>query len=212
MKKLKRIVVFGATGRVGRLVVDELIERGYEVTAAVYRPKATIPKEAKRAVVDVHDPSSVALALDGQDAVVSALGSWETKSQDILSSFIRVGAPLMKQRGVWRIVSLTGADARVSGDKPTLSARLMRFALHKYAPKILQDGEEHIRLLEQSGLHWTVIRSPKMKDGPPCPYRLGRKSAQAWWLINRWTIATALCDQLESHEFVNQAPIIKQVR
>lgn len=212
MKKLKRIVVFGATGRVGRLVVDELIERGYEVTAAVYRPKATIPKEARRAVVDVHDPASVALALDGQDAVISALGSWETKSQDILTSFVRVGAPLMKQRGVWRVVSLTGADARVAGDKPALSARLMRRVLYHYAPKILHDGEEHIRLLKKSGLHYTVIRSPKMKDGSPCPYRLGRKSAQAWWLINRWTIASAMCDQLESEEFVGKAPIIQQRR
>jgi putative NADH-flavin reductase len=182
------------------------------VTAAVYRPKATIPKEAKRAVVDVHDPSSVALALDGQDAVVSALGSWETKSQDILTSFIRVGAPLMKQRGVWRVISLTGADARVPGDKPALSARLMRFVLHTYAPKVIEDGEEHLRLLEKSGLHYTVIRSPKMKDGPPRSYRLGHKSAQVWWLINRWTIATAMCDQLESDKFVGKAPIIKQVR
>jgi putative NADH-flavin reductase len=70
-----RVAVFGASGRTGRIIVDELLAAGYEVTAAVGNP-GNFATDAQRVVrADVRDETSVREAVAGHDAVVSTIGS-----------------------------------------------------------------------------------------------------------------------------------------
>src|SRR4051812_5025709 len=70
-----RIVVLGTTGRTGRLVADEAVERGMDVVALVRRePDTPLHPSMVVAVVDVRDQDAVATQLAGADAVVSAIG------------------------------------------------------------------------------------------------------------------------------------------
>jgi putative NADH-flavin reductase len=204
-----KLVIFGANGRVGRLIVAEAVRRGHEVTAAVYGDvDARLGDSVRILSVDISEPIQVQHAIHGQDAVVSALGSWGTSTQDIVSRGMKVIVPAMQREGVARLISLTGADARVRGDRPALSAHLMRTILRLAAPKILDDGEVHIRVLRQSDCDWTVIRSPRMIDGGVQEYALSEKSAQAWDKVHRQTIAQAMLDVLEQQTYVRAAPII----
>ncbi|GIL27291.1 NAD(P)-dependent oxidoreductase [Actinocatenispora comari] len=68
------LTVFGATGTVGRTVVDEALARGHRVTAAVRNPARTaqLPAAAEPAVADAEDPAQVAALARGRDAVVGA--------------------------------------------------------------------------------------------------------------------------------------------
>jgi uncharacterized protein YbjT (DUF2867 family) len=71
-----KILVLGATGGTGRLIVGQALERGQEVTALVrLRGKASDLKGVKVIVGDVRDEKMLREALKGQDAVVSALGT-----------------------------------------------------------------------------------------------------------------------------------------
>ncbi len=204
-----KLVIFGANGRVGRLLVQEAVKRGHEVTAAIYGDQdARLGDGVRILSVDIHDAQQVQHALHGQDAVVSALGSWGTPTQDIVSKGMETIMPAMQHEGVSRIVSLTGADARIDRDAPTLSAHVMRAILQLIAPKILTDGERHLQILEKSECEWTVIRSPRMIDGEAQGYQLSAKSAQAWDKIHRTTIATCMLDVLEDATYVHEAPII----
>src|SRR3954452_12208272 len=73
---LAKILVLGATGGTGRLIVKEAIARGHAVTALVRSPdKAGDLNGAKLVVGDVRDVGVLREALKGQDAVVSALGT-----------------------------------------------------------------------------------------------------------------------------------------
>src|SRR4051812_37836440 len=66
----KPILVTGATGRVGRLVVDELLREHIPVRALTRRPEsANLPADIEVVSGDLTDPASLDAALEGAGAV-----------------------------------------------------------------------------------------------------------------------------------------------
>ncbi len=146
-----KIVVFGATGKVGRLVVKELLGHGHHVIAFVYGESSLAETDHLKIFNgNVKNRDDIAKALQGSDAVVSALGSWGTKTKDILSSGMANIVPEMEEQGIKRIVSLTGSSAYVPGDAWGFAGKTMRWLLVSIAPKIIKDAELHIILLANS--------------------------------------------------------------
>jgi uncharacterized protein YbjT (DUF2867 family) len=72
-----KILVVGATGSLGRLVVEEAIRQGHIVRALVRDPRkaSRLPKEAAVIVGDLTRPETLAPAADGVDAIVLTHGS-----------------------------------------------------------------------------------------------------------------------------------------
>src|SRR5690349_14079400 len=70
-----KLVVFGATGNVGRRVVAEALRRGHDVVGVVRDPAAVQSPDPRVTLVqgDATDPQSVARVARGADAVVSAI-------------------------------------------------------------------------------------------------------------------------------------------
>src|SRR6478609_3736419 len=71
-----RVTVFGASGRIGRLVVDRLLDDGNQVVAYV-RDAAGIPwSHADLTLVagELSDTASIRRAVTGSEAVISVLG------------------------------------------------------------------------------------------------------------------------------------------
>lgn len=193
------ISVFGAGGKVGRLVVEELLRRGHSITAFVHRHSPFEASERLRiARGDIHVADDVAKALEGSDAVISALGSWGTPGKDILTTAMGSICPIMKDSGIRRIVSLTGAEARADGDKLTAMHRVFHGLLGVVAGKVLADGERHIGILEQSGLDYTVIRSPIMTGSRASTYVLQDQRPLPWATVSRAAVVAALVDAVES--------------
>jgi uncharacterized protein YbjT (DUF2867 family) len=63
---MKRILVTGATGRVGREVVQQLVDSGVPVRALTRNPEtASLPAEAQVVAGDLERPETIAAALDG---------------------------------------------------------------------------------------------------------------------------------------------------
>jgi putative NADH-flavin reductase len=71
-----KIALFGATGTIGRRIAQEALARGHELTAIVRDPaRLDVSHECLTAVKgDVLDAASVAAAVKGHDAVISAYG------------------------------------------------------------------------------------------------------------------------------------------
>jgi putative NADH-flavin reductase len=92
-----KIIVFGAGGHVGRLVVEEARSRGHEVTAATH------------AVADVLDPESVAGAAAGHDLAISAIGPGERSGATIVVDAARPLLTGLSRAGVRRLIVVGGA-------------------------------------------------------------------------------------------------------
>jgi putative NADH-flavin reductase len=205
-----KVVIFGASGKIGRRLVAEMLVRGHLVRAFVHGENPFEEHLNLHVVMgDIHNAKDVESAILGCDAVLSALGSWGTKTQDILSTAMRSVIPAMENNNIKRVVSLTGADARDKNDRPNILQVFMHGVFGTIGGNVLKDGEEHIRILRSSSLDWTVLRSPVMTDsGKHGNFSLRLTLPYPWQTIHRTDVCTALCNLVESSEFVQQSPII----
>ena len=201
MKSKTRVVIFGAGGKVGSLLVEYALAEGYAVTAFIHRHH-NLPSHPNLKITkgDAYNKIDVQNVLQDADIVLSALSSWGTPKKDVLSAAMTNIIPTMNTCGIKRIISLTGAEARAAGDTLSVIHRFAHFGIGIVGGKVLHDGEKHIELLEQSSLDWTVIRSPIMRSGSSQKYTLNAKRPLPWQLINREAVARAMIHQLsEKH-------------
>lgn len=205
-----QVTVFGANGRVGQKIVRQLLDDSDQVRAFVHHNNQ-LPKNPKLTVVqgDIRDQESVGKAIAGSDAVLSALGSWGTKTKDIQVAGMMSIIPAMKQAKVSRIVSVTGTGAFIETDNITFAGKAGRFLIGAFMGKILRDGEIHMQMLKESGLDWTVVRAPAMVEkGKAGDFQLSDKFPLPWATITRQDVATAMVSLAKSDEWLHAAPII----
>lgn len=74
-----RLIVFGATGALGRHVVRQALAAGHEVTVFVRTPSKLLPEVRTRVSVHLGDlgeiaPSDLAKLIDGHDALINCAG------------------------------------------------------------------------------------------------------------------------------------------
>jgi putative NADH-flavin reductase len=206
---MRQITIFGASGKVGRQVVALALQQGYRVVAFVHSQDPFAANDKLKVVKgDIRDRAAVAAALSGSSAAISTLGSWGTRNKNVVTTGMRAIIPAMEQIGITRLVTVTGAGARWSGDRPGFLDRLGHVLLRIAAAKILQDGEEHLRLLDESRLEWTCLRSPVMSKRRGSDYRLDLQPPVPWAAIPRPAVAQALVIQLKNLDYVRSAPFI----
>ncbi len=109
-----KIALIGATGFVGSAVLQELLQRGHEVTALARDP-AKLAAQPKLTVVkaDVTDAAQVAQAVEGQQAVINAYNpGWN--APDLYNAFLAGSRAILagvKRAGVKRVLVVGGAGS-----------------------------------------------------------------------------------------------------
>jgi uncharacterized protein YbjT (DUF2867 family) len=70
------VTVFGATGKIGRLVVEDLLAGGHDVTVYVRNPEKLGSRDSRLVTIagELSDAARIQQAVRGSDAVISALG------------------------------------------------------------------------------------------------------------------------------------------
>ncbi len=200
------VAVLGATGRTGRLVVDELLRRGHTVRVLVRdAARAPRPGDVKVVVGDVKDPEPLRAVIEGADAVVSTLGS--TDDRELHRSTVRVLVPLLQSAGVRRFVGVSGAGVDAPGDAKRFRDKLISGAMHRFAKHTVGDKEEELAGFRTSDLDWTFVRPPRLADGAAT----GRVEHHATVSTKSTTMTTGdlavlLADVLEQGLYVRQAP------
>ena len=205
-----KIVVFGANGKVGSMVTEQLLSEEHQVVAFV-RGQQNFLEHSNLTILkgDIYNTDAVNTALVGADAVISCLGSWGTKNKDILTTGMKNIIPAMQKNNIKRLITLTGGDALLPDEKKTIIQVFTRPIFKLTAGKILRDGENHLVLLENSGLDWTTIRSPVMNEfGNPKKFQLKNTPPNPLRTVHRQSVARAIVNQLEDEAFIKKAPFI----
>ena len=153
------LVVLGATGGTGRLVVKQALAAGHTVTALVRSPEKLAVRDPKLHVVagQATDPSAVARALDGADALISALGG----GGSVISDSTRAIVEAANKAGVSRVVLLS--SFLVERDRFNPVTRLLTGVAMGSMIKDKSAGETALR---ESNLDWTIVYASTLTDGP----------------------------------------------
>ena len=82
-----KVLVLGGTGRVGQLIVAGALERGHDVTVLARNPQeaARLGPPIRIMPGDVLDAAALDRALEGQDAVVFAVGAGNVRKTTLFS-------------------------------------------------------------------------------------------------------------------------------
>jgi putative NADH-flavin reductase len=185
-----RLLVVGAAGRTGALVVEQAVERGHAVTALARRP---VPGEHTVVVGDATDPAVLREAVPGQDAVVMAVGA---------SPIVRALVPVMTGAGVRRLVMTSSRSVVATRPKVVLDMAWWRFR-GPYADLARAEG-----MLEGGPLDWSVVRATMLADGPPKGRVHTDFEADATggdWKLTRADYARTLLDVVEDAAMVRRA-------
>lgn len=107
------VLILGATGSVGRLVVEEALVRRHQVTALARSPQKLGDVVSRIRVLhgDALDARAVEHAVTGQDVVIYALGAGNVRHTTLFSDSTRVLLTAMKQHSVRRLICVTGVGA-----------------------------------------------------------------------------------------------------
>ncbi|MNN07849.1 short chain dehydrogenase [compost metagenome] len=106
------VVVLGASGTIGKAIVQEALKRKHEVTAAVRNPESIELQHERLQVVsaDILDPASVAAAVSGHGEIISAFGPDPGQENDLLKAAESL-LEGMQQAGVARLIIVGGAGS-----------------------------------------------------------------------------------------------------
>jgi len=153
------LVVLGASGRTGRLVVERALAAGRAVTALVRSPEklTTVNPNLRLVTGEVTDTSAVARALEGADAVISTLGGSGSVIADSTTAIVAAA----RQTGVSRVVVLSSFF--VERDRLDAVSRLLTGLAMGALIKDKGAGENALR---QSDLDWTIVYASVLTDGP----------------------------------------------
>lgn len=173
------VTIIAATGRIGRLLVDQALAAGHEVTAVARHPEG-FRSDVRVVPVDLlrPDQSILASAIDGADAVLSGLGPRSKREFGVASRGTRPIVETMKETGVRRIVAVSAApvSTTASAGRPNPPRQdpgegiVMRYLLTPAIKTFLRAHYNDLAVMEDilrdSGLDWTVVRPPQLKDKP----------------------------------------------
>jgi putative NADH-flavin reductase len=174
-----KLTIFAATGGIGRQALEQAVAQGHDVTAVVRNAKK-LSREVRVIAADLAapDPATLVSAVKGADAVLSGLGARSSSDTGVAWRGTRAIVQAMKAADVRRIVVVSAAPIGTvpSPGRPNppkhdpgdgffvrnLLGPLIKAALRKHFADLAMMED----VLRDSGLDWTVVRPPRLTDGP----------------------------------------------
>jgi putative NADH-flavin reductase len=202
-----KIIVFGSTGSVGKCVLKQALDAGYEVTAFARDPSKIRlnHRNLYKAAGDVLNPGDVEAAMPGHDAAVVVLGAGRkgevraTGTQNVIQA--------MKTQGISRLICQSTLGA---GDS---SSNLNFFWKHIMFGWLLKpafmDHQLQEQYVKQSGLEWTIVRPGAFTDGELTrEYRHGFSANDKTikLKVSRSDVADFLLKQLQDKTYIHKTP------
>ncbi len=157
-----KIVLFGASGKTGRIVLDLALKSGHKVTAVVRsESKITLSHEnLTLKTANLFDKSSVIDVSKGHELAISCLGGDANKKSTLLSDMIKTIVPALKESGVKKIFHISSAG--IHNEMPGFIAKLFVNLFFKNA---IADHKNAANIIISSGLDYLILRPLSLTDG-----------------------------------------------
>lgn len=201
-----KVIIFGAAGRTGKLVVSDALAGGHDVTAFVHEPDQFDPK-VNVVVGDASDVHTVTQALTGQEAVLDTIGGTKPyKDTGVETASARTIVAGMERQGVRRLVviSAMGIDDSIDQAPFWYEYLLMPTMLRG----VVSDKNRMEREVRTADLEFVIVRPALLSDDEPTnPLRVlgeGEKGHST----SRKDLAAFLVLQLSSNSNLGRAVVV----
>lgn len=202
-----KVLVLGANGKTGSLVVDRTVAMGHEVSVLVRRAGLSSQSGVQVIIGDALKAADVLRAMDQQDVVVECIGGtspWkdQTLERDAMQNIVAA----MKASATRRLVVVSAMGV---GESAEQSPWWYRYLM---VPTFLRGSTADKTAMEvivrESGLDWVIARLPVLKDGAATSKVRVLGTIETGHAITRADLAVWLVDQFESEEYVRQTVVV----
>jgi uncharacterized protein YbjT (DUF2867 family) len=194
-------------GQLGREVVRALVARDRTVRAVVRRPPVpALDRSLEVWLADARNKADLRAALRGFDAVVNTIGAGTLRRNDMESTTTAIAVATAQEVGVPRYIAM-------SAGMVALDWWIFKYIL---LPLIFRNiVAEHCRvedIVKASALNWTIVRPPKLTNGPPKGYLASLEFQPGAFSVARADVAAFIAEELESNQYVRQAVFLASRR
>ncbi len=207
---MKKIVVFGSSGTVGKHIVGQSLEKGFEVLAFCrdrQKLKGLSHPHLKIMEGDVFNPKDVNRAVRGQETVIVTLGSGKSRTRIVRSEGTKNIIDAMYTNGVSRLICQSTLGAGDSNDNLNFFWKHIMFGW--FLKKVFLDHELQEKYVKNSNLKWTIVRPSAFRDGKKTGNYLhgfSPKDKSTKLKISRADVADFILKQVADLKYLHQTP------
>lgn len=200
-----RMVIFGGTGQTGTELVEQALAQGHSVRVLARNPEKAkaLPEQVEIQLGDATDAAAVAAAIEGQDAVLCAVGGQGLSDAVTRSQVTELILAEMQRQSVHRLVLCSVVGIGESAAHLGWFSRQITGIFLKHA---MADHRQQEALVRASELDWVIIRPPQLVNGPLTEgYRIATE-AESFRAsrVNRADVAHAMLRALHTSEWQGQ--------
>jgi len=175
-----KLTIVAATGGIGRQLLEQAVAAGHDVTAVARNPQNLPPAQVRAVSADLTSatPAELQPAIDGADAVLSALGPRTKADTGVAARGTKAITEAMRAAGVRRIIVVSAAPI---GTVPSPArphpprhdpgdGLVVRYLADPIVTRILREHYADLARMEDalrgSDLDWTAVRPPRLTGKP----------------------------------------------
>jgi putative NADH-flavin reductase len=200
------LLIFGATGETGQELVKQALSQENTVTAFVRDATKLKIQHLNLKIVEgeVIDAETIENAMQGQDAVFSALGSKSLKKNPTLVQGVRTIVRAMEKQGVRRLIYQSSLG--VGKSKKQVNFLVQYIVIPLVLRNAIADHTDKENIIKQSSLDWVIVRPAGLTNGPHTgSYRHG-ESIEFGAKVSRADVADFMLKQVTSTDYLHKTP------
>ena len=151
---MKKVAVVCAAGKEGRLLVDEAVARGYDVTGFVRGSDKVANPKAKTVVKDLFDLTREDLI--GFDAVIDAFGAWTPETLPLHKTSLKHLCDVLSGTKV-RLLVVGGAGSLYVNPEHTVQVKDLEGFPAMFKPLADMQGAALDDLRKRNDVQWTYL-------------------------------------------------------
>ncbi len=201
-----RIVVFGGTGDVGKIIVEKLVSKNRQVVV--------LTRQQKEATENIHYFSgnvlvyeSVNSCINEGDCVIISLG-FNNSALDTMSKGTKNIIDAMVKKNCLRLICLSSYGAGESWNylpeefrATVMNTPILKAAFHDHG---LQE-----EFIKASKLDWTIVRPTEIVNEPETKaFTKNEATDHSAYKISKYDVAQFIIDELETKTFNMQVVMI----
>ncbi|AUD25958.1 SDR family oxidoreductase [Bacillus cereus group sp. BC251] len=209
MESTNKIAILGANGKAGKILVNEALEKGYQVKILTRNSTNTekINKNIETIIGDARNFSTIQDLLQGCSAVINAVGQPKNESY-IFSTVTKHILEAMKESKIKRYILISGGSLNVTGDQKRIVNKIGATLFKLFLPKMMQDKYKELQIIQNSEVDWTIVRLPFVIEGNGIGNIKESLVDMPGIKIQNGDIAPFIIKQINSDRYVRKCPFI----
>jgi putative NADH-flavin reductase len=205
-----KVLILGAGGKTGKLVVEKALASGHDVTVLIHTPQddkkhePVFPSKVTVFHGDVRNPTKLDQAMQFQQAVIDTIGGKKPfLNTDLETSAVKVVIDVMKRNEVKRLIVVSALGE--GNSKAQTGFFYEHLLMPVFLRGIIPDKANMESEVEESGLDFIIVRPSILTDSEDTGKTHIAPPGELAHKISRAGLAQFLADQLSSDQHLGQA-------